>query len=111
MTTGGPAMPTIRFHCADGSVRSAEGRIGTNLMEVARQNRIPGIIGDCGGHVSCGTCVIDVAPEWMDKVPPMRADERELLELLGHDPAESRLSCQIRLRDTLDGLVVMVGEI
>jgi len=103
-------VPVIHFRCADGAVRSGEGRVGTTAMEVARQNHVPGIIGDCGGHVSCGTCVVTVGPDWAGKVPPMRDDERELLELLGHDPATARLSCQIRLRDTFDGLVVTVAD-
>ena len=80
----------------------------SNLMEIARQNDVDGIIGACGGVCSCATCHVRVKPEWMERVGRPGEDEQDLLELEGRADERSRLSCQIEMTDELDGLVVEV---
>ena len=79
---------------------------GLSLMEAAVQNLVPGIDGDCGGCCACGTCHIHVAAEFLDRMPPMEEMENEMLGLVGTRDANSRLGCQVKASQALDGLVV-----
>ncbi|NLG76286.1 MAG: 2Fe-2S iron-sulfur cluster binding domain-containing protein, partial [Xanthomonadaceae bacterium] len=64
----------------------------------------------CGGMCSCATCHVYVDPEWIDKLPEMQSDERELItELTTYQPGVSRLSCQIPFTEELDGIKVTVA--
>ena len=82
-----------------------------NLMEIARQNDVDGIIGACGGVCSCATCHVRVKPEWFERVGRPGEDEQDLLELEDRADERSRLSCQIEMTDELDGLVVEVAPL
>jgi ferredoxin, 2Fe-2S len=90
----------------DGTVHGAEVPAGLSVMEGAVRNGIPGIDADCGGACSCGTCHVRVDPAWIGRVGPPGPDEAEMLELAIEPGPASRLSCQIRARPELDGLVV-----
>ena len=79
---------------------------GLSVMEAAVQNLIPGIDGDCGGCCACGTCHIHVNPEFLDRLPPMGEVENEMLGLVGTRDEYSRLGCQVKASQALDGLVV-----
>ena len=72
-----------------------------NLMEVARQNDVDGIIGACGGVCSCATCHVRVNPEWVERVGRPDEAERDMLDLEDAADERSRLSCQIELTDEL----------
>jgi 2Fe-2S ferredoxin len=63
-----------------------------------------GVLGTCGGSCACATCHVYVAFDWVDRLPPQHADERELVRDLEHCRDTSRLACQILLADELDGL-------
>ncbi len=83
---------------------------GISLMEVSKQNGIAGVLGNCGGGAACGTCHVYVDAAWMDRLPapdPIEADMLEMLEDTRRD--NSRLGCQIRLADALEGLTVTVA--
>lgn len=99
-------MPRITFIDAHGAERIAEGDVGQSVMEIAKRNGVDGIIGECGGSCACATCHVFVDPEWWSTVGPPSADESEMLDFAGDRRRHSRLSCQIRLRADLDGLVV-----
>src|SRR5690606_3485958 len=72
-----------------------EGHPGRKLMESLREHEF-GVTARCGGMCSCATCHVYVDPEWIDKLPEMQSDERELItELTTYQPGVSRLSCQI----------------
>lgn len=86
--------------------RDVEVAEGLSLMEAAVQNLVPGIDGDCGGCCACGTCHVHVAPEFLDRLPPMEGTENEMLGLVGTRDVNSRLGCQIKASQALDGLVV-----
>ena len=82
---------------------------GWRVMEILRDYKV-GIEGVCGGSCDCGTCHVIVAQEWAGKLPEPRDEEIDALDELPLIEATSRLSCQIRVRDDLDGLVVNIPE-
>lgn len=102
-------MPSIVFVLPGGAERRVTVDAGTNVMHAAVDHDVPGIVGECGGCVSCATCHVWVDPGWIGRLPP--ADEVED-DLLGFAEAErrptSRLGCQIAVDDALDGLRVEV---
>lgn len=82
---------------------------GSTVMEGARDNGIPGIEAACGGACSCGTCHAYIHPDWVAKLPAVESMEAETLEFAYEpDPDRSRLTCQIKVTDDLDGLVVFL---
>jgi len=84
---------------------------GMTVMEGARDNGIPGIEADCGGACACSTCHVYVDPGWVDKLPEKDAMEEDMLDFAHNpDPARSRLTCQLKVSDALDGLVVQMPE-
>ncbi len=80
------------------------------LMEAAVANGVPGILADCGGACSCGTCRVDVLEGWIERTGVAHDIETDLLELTDNPTENSRLSCQIKLHAGLDGLVVAVPQ-
>jgi 2Fe-2S ferredoxin len=105
-------MPQVTFIAADGTSTSVEAPLGENVMRVALYNGIDGIIGECGGGLSCATCHCYIDQDWTDRVgPPSSQVEDELLESAGAAvKPTSRLSCQIEMTEALDGLVVHLPE-
>lgn len=108
-------MPLIHFHHKDGTIKSIEAQTGLSIMEVAVKNKIAGIEGACGGSLACATCHVYVHPDWWDKVLPtnnggkeesISDDENDMLDLAFDLRKNSRLSCQIIVRDDLDGLIL-----
>lgn len=84
---------------------------GASIMEGARDNNIPGIEADCGGACACSTCHVYVDPTWVEKIPNMDEMERDMLDFAHEpDPQRSRLTCQLKVTDALDGLVVQMPE-
>lgn len=84
---------------------------GQSLMRAATQAGIEDIAADCGGCLSCATCHVYVDAAWADRLPPVSDDEASMLEMTAAERRpESRLSCEIRLTDALDGLVVHLPE-
>ena len=84
---------------------------GLTVMEGARDNNIPGIEADCGGACACSTCHDYVDPDWVEKVPAKDDMEEDMLDFAFEpDPATSRLTCQIKVTDALDGLRVKMPE-
>ena len=103
-------MPHITFIDPTGAARTVEGDVGQSVMEVARRNGVEGIVAECGGSCACATCHVYVDPDWRDTVGPPSADEADMLDFAFDRHPESRLSCQIRLRAALDGLVIRTPE-
>lgn len=92
---------------ADGTRRELQAPVGRSLMRAATDAGIAGIAADCGGCLSCATCHVYVAPEWLDRLPPVSSDEASMLEMTASERRpESRLSCEIPLTAALDGLTV-----
>ncbi len=99
-------MARITFRTHDGAEQTVDARAGLSLMEAAVFNGVPGIDADCGGACSCATCHVYVAPEWAAATGEPAMLELEMLDMAHDRRATSRLSCQIRITDELDGLVV-----
>lgn len=103
-------MTTITYRTATAGDRTVDVPDGYSVMEGALRAGVPGIEAECGGVCSCATCRVDIAAEWMGRVPAMSEDEAAMVEC-AIDPCErSRLSCQIRVTPELEGLVVEVPE-
>lgn len=84
---------------------------GLTVMEGARDNGVPGIEADCGGACACSTCHVYVAEDWVEKLPAKEAMEADMLDFAWEpDPVRSRLTCQLKVSDALDGLVVQMPE-
>jgi len=84
---------------------------GLTVMEGARDNNIPGIEADCGGACACSTCHVYVDPIWADKLPAKDAMEEDMLDFAWEtDQTHSRLTCQLKVTDALDGLIVRMPE-
>ena len=84
---------------------------GLTVMEGARDNGIPGIEADCGGACACSTCHVYVDEAWVEKLPAIDPMEEDMLDF-AYEPDEtrSRLTCQLKVTDALDGLVVQMPE-
>jgi 2Fe-2S ferredoxin len=93
----------------DGRKISAEVQSGVSLMEAALENNVHGIVGECGGSMSCATCHVVVDEAWMLATGSAGDLELSMLEATAVAPSpQSRLSCQIIAADSLDGLVLNV---
>jgi 2Fe-2S ferredoxin len=84
---------------------------GMTVMEGARDNGIPGIDADCGGACACSTCHVYVRADWVEKLPEKDEMEQDMLDFAYEpDDVRSRLTCQLKVTDALDGLVVQMPE-
>ena len=101
-------MAKITFIQPDGSTATVEVPNGLTVMEGAIENDITGVIAQCGGSGSCSTCHCYVVEEWMSSLPPPEEEETGLIEFAWEPRESSRLTCQIRVTDELDGLVLHV---
>ncbi len=99
-------MPSITFISSSGEARTVDATNGSTVMETALQNGIPEIEAECGGACSCATCHVYVDAEWTEKVGGPSPMEEDMLDFAFEVKPESRLSCQIKVSDTLDGLKV-----
>ena len=102
-------MPKLTVVTRDGQERTVEGEDGYSVMEVIRENGFDELLALCGGCCSCATCHVHVDEEWLGKLPPLGADEDDLLDTSDNRVAASRLSCQIPFSDDLDGLRVSIA--
>ncbi|CAI8186294.1 Ferredoxin-6 [marine metagenome] len=104
-------MAKITYVEHSGTEHVVEVASGLTVMEGARDNNIPGIEADCGGACACSTCHVYVDTAWTDKVPAMDGMEEDMLDFAFEPkPGQSRLTCQLRVSDDLDGLIVRMPE-
>src|ERR1700726_2671022 len=103
-------MPNIIFIEPDGTRREVTADIGESAMEAAKRNAVDNILAECGGSCICATCHVYVTAESAHLLPPPEAMELDTLEFTAQDVRpESRLSCQIKLTEAQDGLVLQVA--
>ena len=93
----------------DGKEHALEAVEGWRVMEIIRDYGLS-IKAECGGCCSCATCHVYVDQEWLGKIPAMRADEEEMLDEAFDLEDNSRLSCQIILDESMDGLRVTLAR-
>jgi ferredoxin, 2Fe-2S len=103
-------MAKITYIEHDGTEHVVDVKTGLSVMEGAVKNNIPGIDADCGGACACATCHVYVQEEWLDKTGDKSAMEESMLDFAESVEPNSRLSCQIKVSDALDGLVVTMPE-
>ncbi len=104
-------MTQAIFICPDGAHRAVDVAVGTNLMRAATDHGIEGIVGDCGGSMSCATCHVYVDDGFADRLPAMQPNEDQILDFTAAGRApNSRLACQIVMSEALAGIVVRVAD-
>jgi len=105
-------MPKVTYIEFNGTEHRVEVPVGLSVMRGAVNNGVPGIDADCGGECACATCHVYVDPAWLDKtgMPPTGSMEESMLGFAAVREPNSRLSCQIAMRDELDGLVVRMPD-
>ncbi|MAI62391.1 MAG: ferredoxin [Micavibrio sp. TMED27] len=91
-----------------GNEHELEAVEGWRVMEIIREHGMP-IKAECGGACACATCHVYVDEEWLDKLPDMRDDEEEMLDEAFDLEDNSRLSCQLIMDESLDGLKVKLA--
>jgi 2Fe-2S ferredoxin len=103
-------MAKITYIEFDGTSHTVEVRNGLTVMEGAIKNNVPGIDADCGGACACATCHVYVDEAWTAKTGTQSSMEESMLDFAEAVQPNSRLSCQIKVTDALDGLVVRMPE-
>jgi 2Fe-2S ferredoxin len=103
-------MTKITILAFDGTRYDIEAENGSTVMENAIRNSVPGIEAECGGACACATCHVYVDDAWTEAVGAPEPMEEDMLDFAFDVRPTSRLSCQIKVRDALDGLIVSVPE-
>jgi ferredoxin, 2Fe-2S len=103
-------MAKITYIEHDGTEHVVDVKPGQSVMEGAVKHNIPGIDADCGGACACATCHVYVDPAWLGKTGEKSSMEESMLDFAEAVEDNSRLSCQIKVSDDLDGLVVRMPE-
>jgi 2Fe-2S ferredoxin len=103
-------MVKITFIDAEGTPRTVEGEVGSTVMETAIQHGVPGIEAECGGACACSTCHVYIEDAWREKAGEPSPMEEDMLDFAYDRQASSRLSCQIKVSEDLDGLTVRTPE-
>ena len=99
-------MAKITFIDIAGTARTVEGEAGATVMETAIKHGVPGIEAECGGACACSTCHVYIEEEWREKVGEPSPMEEDMLDFAFEVKPTSRLSCQIKVTQALDGLIV-----
>jgi len=103
-------MPKVIYITPDEARHEVEVENGYSIMEGAINNNIDGIVAECGGACACATCHSYVDPAWTDKIPAMDDMEDSMLDAAFERKDNSRLTCQIEVNDSLDGMIIHVGD-
>jgi len=104
-------MPKVTYRQADGRETTVDVPVGWSLMEAAIHNDVDGIVAECGGGCACATCHVYVDEADLARLPAISDMEGDMLECTAAErKSGSRLSCQLRMSEVLDGLVVTIPE-
>ena len=103
-------MPLIQYISADKTITEIEVAVGLTVMHGAVINMVDGILAECGGALTCATCHCYVDENWTNKTGFATAQEKQKLKFVNQPKANSRLSCQIAVDESLDGLKVYLPE-
>jgi len=98
-------MPKITFIERNGNRNTVDAPLGITLLDVARKFNID-IEGACEGSLACSTCHVIIESQWFDALPEASEDEEDMLDLAFGLTKTSRLGCQIKVTEEIDGLVV-----
>jgi len=103
-------MPKIIYIEHDGTSHEIEAEAGMTVMEVAKKAEVPGIEAECGGACSCATCHVYIDEAWQTKTGSAEEMEEDMLDFAFEVRPNSRLSCQIKVTDELDGLTLRLPQ-
>ncbi|SRR5579883_1012327 len=103
-------MVKITFIDFEGTARAVEAEVGETVMETAIKHGVPGIEAECGGACACSTCHVYIEDAWRERVGEPSPMEEDMLDFAYGVQSNSRLSCQIKVSDDLDGLTVRTPE-
>ena len=103
-------MPKITYIEHSGKEHVVEAPLGQTVMEAAVKHAVPGIDADCGGACACATCHVYVDQQWLGKIEPMQEMEKTMLDFAEAVEGNSRLSCQIKVTEALDGFTVKMPK-
>ena len=103
-------MVKITYIAATGEEHVVDAKVGYNVMEAAVKSAVPGVVGECGGACACATCRVYVDEAWRAKTGEAEEMERGMLDFSDDDTPGVRLSCQIKVTEELDGLVVRMPD-
>lgn len=96
----------LRFVQSTGDTRELRVEVGRTALEAGLAAGVPELESECGGACTCAACHVRVEPAWFDRLPPPSKIEAGVLSIVEEAGPESRLSCQIRLTEELDGLIL-----
>jgi 2Fe-2S ferredoxin len=103
-------MIKITFIDSGGTARTVEAEVGSTVMETAIKNGVPEIEAECGGACACSTCHLYVDEAWRERTGAPSPMEEDMLDFAFEVQPSSRLSCQMKVRQDFDGLVVRTPE-
>lgn len=103
-------MPNLTFIEHSGAHHEVTTKTGQTLAQVALDNAVPGIDGDCGGNCACATCHVFMPETWEGQVAPQSDMEKQMLELTPELAPNSRLACQITVTTEMDGIEIRLPE-
>ena len=104
-------MPLVKFISASGLARDVDVPVGMSVMQAALNYKIDGILGECGGNCMCATCHAYVEPSFLDRIPAAKENEKFMLSIAAEGPeSNSRLSCQIKMTEELDGIAIRLPK-
>jgi 2Fe-2S ferredoxin len=103
-------MPKVVFIDRHGASIEIDAPVGASLLRIAHDNDID-LEGACGGSLACATCHVVVKPEWAGQLPEPTEAEEDMLDLAFNVTPTSRLGCQCKMTEELDGLTVTLPEI
>lgn len=101
-------MVTLVFVTSDEAQHRVAAKVGQTVMEAARAANVPGIMADCGGSCSCATCHAYVDPRFLDRLAAPGEIELEMLDFTMDREPESRLTCQITVAESHEGMILRV---
>lgn len=104
-------MPKIIFITADGARHEVEGENGKSIMETALEHNVPGIVAECNGSAACATCHTYFDEAILGSLGDIDENESDMLDFTAAERKPgSRLSCQVRIEERLDGIIVKIPD-
>src|ERR1700722_17130292 len=104
-------MANVNYVSPSGISRKIDVPSGMSVMQAALNHKVDGILGECGGNCMCATCHVYVEPPFLDQIPAAKENEKFMLSIAAEGPgSNSRLSCQIKMTDDLDGIVIRLPK-
>lgn len=103
-------MARITYVEAGGDEHVVDVAPGLSVMQGAVRNGVAAIVAECGGNCACGTCRVYVDEAWRDRTGEASPIEEATMEIRDDPRDGKRLSCQIKVTEALDGLVVRMPE-